>query len=989
MYLWNVKKYALSLLVLLCHVTILAQRSSLDLSGRWEFAVDPEGKLTASSQFDDHIELPASMPQRLKGNRPTVRTRWTGSLYDSSYFFNPYMAKYRTDEDLKLPFFLTPARHYVGDAWYRTRVTVPKSFQGQRIVLFLERPHIVSTLYINTREVGTCNSLSVPHEFDVTDYVKPGETVTLCLRVNNNPDKVGVGADSHSVTDQTQGNWNGIVGRMELRSMPRTHIAHVDVFPNAKTLEVSARVTLVRGSKKTETVSLALIPRQKAAEGGSSTSGVYSIMKDIVLDKDTVCVEVKPISCKVKGTKDVSFGLWDEFNPVLSTFTTELMDKKMQKKLDTNEQTFGFRNVETRGKDILINGRPTMLRGTVENCCFPLTGYPPTDKESWLKVFRKCKEYGLNHIRFHSYCPPEAAFEAADEVGMYLQPEGPSWPNHGIKLGNGMMIDKYLMEETERMVEAYGNHPSFTMLSSGNEPAGNWVKWVSMFVDTWRARDSRRIYTGASVGGGWAWQPKNQYHVKAGARGLDWNKRQPNTMDDFCGKIDTVSQPFVSHETGQWCVFPDLTETRLYTGVNKARNFEIFADILRDKGMESMARKFLMASGKLQVLCYKYELEKTLRTPHYAGYQLLGLNDYSGQGTALVGPLNVFWQEKGYVDAKLWREFGSPVTVLASLPRFTYYSGEEIPFELKVVNYGEGAIENYELQAVFLNDKGEVVKTFTLPMTSDKIHVGGDVLKLASWKAAFNFAAPAHLTLRATLKGTVKGQHLLTTNHWDVWIYPHHEAEKVGTKEAKQRAKELTISHSATSTDVRKAIERGGKVLILAADSMTYGRDIVQQFTPVFWNTSWFKMRPPHTTGMYIDKAHPLFKNFPTEDFSNLQWWSLMNAQPVMLMDNMPKDFMPIVQPIDTWFLSRKLGMLFEANVGKAKVLVTTMPLEHKGDPAVEQMLHAVLQYMKSEDFRPSHSLGVDRLAELFSLPTPPVNMFTNDSPDELKKGIR
>ena len=208
------------------------------------------------------------------------------------------------------------------------------------------------------------------------------------------------------------------------------------------------------------------------------------------------------------------------------------------------------------------------------------------------------------------------------------------------------------MDETIALTKAYGNYASYCMLACGNEPSGRWVNWVSKFVDYWKATDPRRVYTGASVGGSWQWQPHNQYHVKAGARGLTWAERQPESMSDYRAKIDTVKQPYVSHETGQWCVFPDFNEIRKYTGVNKARNFEIFRDILEDNDMSGQAHDFMMASGKLQAICYKHEIEKTLRTPDYAGFQLLALNDYSGQGTALVGVLNVFFEEKGYIDAE-------------------------------------------------------------------------------------------------------------------------------------------------------------------------------------------------------------------------------------------------------------------------------------------------------------------------------------------------
>ena len=119
-----------------------------------------------------------------------------------------------------------------------------------------------------------------------------------------------------------------------------------------------------------------------------------------------------------------------------------------------------MREFAIKGKWFYVNGRQTQLRGTVECCTFPLTGYPPTDVKSWERIFRICRSSGLNHIRFHSYCPPEAAFIAADLVGIYLQPEGPACPNHGVPLGNGAPIDKYLMDETIRLTREYGNYAS-------------------------------------------------------------------------------------------------------------------------------------------------------------------------------------------------------------------------------------------------------------------------------------------------------------------------------------------------------------------------------------------------------------------------------------------------------------------------------------------------------------------------------------------------
>ena len=587
-------------------LAVVGQNHSVSLSGKWAFQIDREDKGVREEWFNktlsDRINLPGSMPEKLKGDDVTVRTKWTGSLYDSSYYFNPYMEKYRIDGQVKLPFFLTPDKHYVGVAWYQKKVTVPDSWKGERIVLFLERPHIETTVWINHREVGMRNSLCVPHVYDLTSYVTPGKSSLVTIRVDNRIKEINVGPDSHSITDQTQGNWNGIVGKIELQSTPEVFFEDIQVYPDLAGKKALVRMNVRASSSAKGEIAL------------SARSFNTNVNHEIAPVYQTVTVRKGDNPLEMELPMGQNFLTWDEFSPALYRLTATL---KNGKQIETKQVQFGMREFTINGKWFYVNGRKTMLRGTVENCDFPLTGYAPMDVASWERVFRICRNYGLNHMRFHSFCPPEAAFIAADLVGFYLQPEGPSWPNHGPKLGNGQPIDKYLMDETIALTKAYGNYASYCMLACGNEPSGRWVNWVSKFVDYWKATDPRRVYTGASVGGSWQWQPHNQYHVKAGARGLTWAERQPESMSDYRAKIDTVKQPYVSHETGQWCVFPDFNEIRKYTGVNKARNFEIFRDILEDNDMSGQAHDFMMASGKLQAICYKHEIEKTLRVFNY------------------------------------------------------------------------------------------------------------------------------------------------------------------------------------------------------------------------------------------------------------------------------------------------------------------------------------------------------------------------------------
>ena len=931
----------------------------ISLAGPWDISIGD------STKYDDYVMLPGSMLTNDKGNPVSVNTQWTGSLYDSSYYFNPYMEKYRHTGQMKFPFFLTPERHYVGAAWYRRSVYVPKTWDHQRITLFLERPHIETTVFVNGKEVGHQMSLSVPHRYDVTKYIRGGERNEIAICVYNGIENVCVGQDSHSVTDQTQGNWNGIAGRMELCAQwKKLNIKKVRILPQIEKGSLTVEVSLENHKD-----GLRVLPLYD-----------YLVSADIrPVMGDRVGKVIKSTSVIADGNKvkigfalGTSFKLWDEFSPNLYRLTVEAGD-------DVYETHFGLRDIAIRGRQFYINGRPLFLRGTVENCCFPETGYPPTDEDEWLRIFKKCKEYGLNHVRFHSYCPPEAAFAAADRVGIYLQPEGPSWPNHGVKLRRGQKIDQYLLEESKRIVDEYGHHPSFVMMAAGNEPAGDWVAYCNDWVRQMHDYDSTKVYCGASVGGGWAWDSGSEYHVKGGARGLDeWNNRAPSSDNDYYSGIEYPrnykastpnTSPIIAHEQGQWCVFPDFKEISQYTGAYKARNFEIFRDLLRDNGMESQADKFLMASGHLQTLCYKYEIERNLRTKDYAGFQLLGLNDYSGQGTALVGPLNVFWREKGYVTAPQWREFCNVLVPLARFPKFVYANSDTLRVPVEAYN-------------AYSTNLSEVHATYYISQDSTRIFTGG-MLTSGTLPIGKNtpvgtvvfpldtITKPAKLTLTVQFAKNIK-------NHWDFWVYPspftlHPSPSPLVT---------------ADLSDALDALKKGKTVLLLAAGKVSLGSDIRQNYLPVFWNTSWFKMRPPHTTGAYIDTSHPLFKyDFPTDDWANLNWWELLNKAQVMNLRELPLDYQSPIQPIDTWHVSRKLGMLIEARVGKGRLLMTTIDISSDLDYRLvaRQMRHAILSYMQSDDFQPALTLTPETVSDFFTKQAPPVNMFTNDSPDELK----
>ncbi|UAY53802.1 exo-beta-1,4-galactosidase [Arachidicoccus terrestris] len=945
-----------------CSFTLISSeaQSVISIAGKWSFAIDPTDQGIIQKWFDntlkDSVYLPGSMLENNKGDKVSLNTTWTASIYDSSWYFNPRMAKYRNQDIPMFPFWLTPKYHYTGAAWYQKEITIPDSWQNTQVKLFLERCHTETTVWLDNKRLGTRNSLVAPHEYDLSTIATPGRHI-LTIRIDNRLTTINVGKDSHSVTDQTQGNWNGIIGKMELRSNPMTAIEEVQVYPDIENHSATIHLSLSGNIDNAKSIVL-------------SAKSYNSPKQDIVKSLTTKLIKIKSkdsILINYDLGKEVL--LWSEFHPALYQLTVVLINKDGTR--SEKQVSFGMRDFNVKGKQFEINGHKTFLRGTVENCDFPLTGYPPMDKKDWIRIFKICKSYGLNHMRFHSYCPPEAAFEAADLVGIYLQPEGPSWANHGTSLGDGKPVDQYIFDETDRMEKYYGNHPSYCMLAYGNEPrGGHQVEYLTKFIHYWEQKDSRRVYTGASVAMSWPIVPANQYMIKSGARGLSWN-HQPESYSDYTDAIKKYNVPYIAHEMGQYCVFPDFREIGRYTGLYEARNFEMFRDILKDQGMGNEAGSFLMASGKLQALCYKNEIEKSFRTPLNGGFQLLALNDYSGQGTALVGVLNVFWKEKGYTDANIFSKFCNSTVPLLKTHSFVYTNDETFWGSAEIFHYTETDIKGADIYWNIADSLGRILQSgdFHKDIIAGTNTPVGDI--------SFDLST-IHRAQRLVVTLGIKGTSY--KNNWNIWVFPK-DLPKL----------DISSIYYTTRLDSKaeQVLNAGGKVFLNVAGEVVKGKEIVQHFLPVFWNTSWFKMRPPHTTGFVLDPKNPAFRDFPTSYHSDLQWWQLVNRAQVMHLEDFPKNFRPLVQPIDTWFLSRRLASLFEAKVGKGKIIVSSLNIKGKepsNNPAGQQLLYSLEKYMLSPAFNPKQQIGLQLIKDLITKPSKfTFDPFARDSPDELK----
>lgn len=899
---------------------------AMDLAGTWSFNLDPADQGLAEGwhqrALPQSIRLPGSLQEQGFGEAISVQTPWTGQIVDSSWFTDPRYEPYRQPGNIKVSFWLQPEKHYVGVAWYQREVEIPPQWQARRIVVTLERPHWATRLWIDDRPLGANSSLSTPHVYELGAALVPGKH-RLTIRIDNRV-QVGVGTNAHSITDNTQTNWNGIIGRMELSAGSPVWIADAQAFPDVNRRSVTLRVRIGNVSGQAGRGTLSVGAMRQAVEwdeSGGSAQLEYALGPDA--------------------------GLWDEFSPVLHQLTLNL-----QSDVGSDQRTirFGLRELGVQGTQITLNGRRIFLRGTLECCIFPLTGYPPTDRQSWRRIIDICKAHGLNHIRFHSWCPPEAAFQVADELGFYLQIECAAWVNQNDTLGDGKPVDAWLYEEADRIMTAYGNHPSFTMFVYGNEPSGDhYSQYLARWVNHWKAKDSRRLYSSAA---GWPAIPENQYHNVPEPRLYRWgeelksrlNAAAPETQSDYTDYVSKSERPIVSHEIGQWCVYPNFQEIDKYTGSLKAKNFEIFRDTLKANHMLDQAPAMLMASGKLQALCYKEEIEAALRTKGFGGFQLLSLGDFPGQGTALVGVLDAFWDPKGYISAEQFRRFCNSTVPLARLSKRIWTWDQTLSADIEVAHFGPANLEHVTPAWRLMDTNGRTVASGQLPVATLPT---GTVTALGTVRIDLS-SLPAHpdagkYTLAVALNGTA------CENDWDLWVFPAH-------LDATENGQVLT---TRTLDDTARAhLHAGGTVLWMPTPEQV-NSPAKLGFSSIFWNTAWTHGQAPHTLGILCDPNHPALAEFPTEFHSNWQWWELIHGASAMVLDGLPAQLRPIVQAIDTWFENRRLGLLYEATLGHGRLMVCSMDLqndlEHR--PAARQMRHSLMRYLQSEAFRPKVEL--------------------------------
>jgi hypothetical protein len=894
------------------------REGALSLAGEWHCALDRTDSGVKESWFardlptSSTISLPGILQGQGYGDDISVDTPWVAALpRDMRWYLLPQYAAYTKPGHVEVPYLSQGPKHYLGVAWYQREIAIPETWRGKRVGLTLERTRWKTTVYLDEKEVGSCHSLVAPHEYDL-GMVTPGRH-RLSIRIDNSM-ILPYRPDGHSVSDGEGGAWNGMVGRIELAATSPVWIEDAQVFPRVgdKTARIKVRIGNATGSSGVGTLSV-----------GATTA------------------PVKWDASGGEGTIDVALPhtaqLWSEFTPVLQHLTLKLNGPAAS---DSRELTFGLREIKADGKNILLNGELFQFRATHDGGGFPLTGYPATDVATWKHIITVCKTWGLNGIRFHSWCPPEAAFMAGDELGFYFQPECGMWNSFDT---DGKMLE-VLNDETARIVKAYGNHPSLVLLNATNEPAGHYAEQLPGWDKKWHDADPRRLYSDGT--GRFAPPPGGPGHpyaadflVTPGARGpRGWfGADYEETLQTM---LHGATVPCIGHEVGQWCAYPDYSVIEKFTGFMIPGNYRIWRDSATEHHLMAKNKEIAHASGRFQVACYKEEFEANLRTPSYSGIELLDLHDYLGQGGALMGLLDAFWEPKSYVGPAEFRQFCNATVPLARLKQRVFTTAETLKAEVEVAHYGPAPLKSATSQWQIVGDGGKVVASGSW---AARAIPRGKNIALGSVSAELaKLAAPAKYKLVVELHGGSTFR-----NEWDFWLYP--------AKVDAPAPADVLVTTKWPEAEARLAA--GGKVLFAPQAADLDSTNPKLSTVPIFWN---HLMNPNGTTflGMWNDTKHPALAGFPTEANCDWQWIDLVGSARALNMDSLPAALEPMVQPIDDWNRNYKLGLLYECKVGSGKLLVCSVDL-NATRPGAPTLRRSILEYMGGQRFRPEVEVAV------------------------------
>lgn len=725
----------------------------LNLSGTWQFALDGEKagirqEFFKKTSFEDTIGLPTTTAEAKKGERGTERSAG----------------------------YLTETYHFEGYAWYLQTIEIPEAERGKRFFFSMERTR-KSTVWVDGVPAGHFESFYAAHRYELSKWLTPGMHTLVVM--TDNTDYISKGG--HMTSPDTQTNWNGILGEIFLESVEDIAIDQMWLYPSRKEKDVEIRLQLshdraldgIRVSAGCRLTKLrmkegrdfehfeplytqAVETRREWTAQGKGQDLPYRIETLENLPEKIYEVSALDTRLTLRYPLGEQAREWDEYDPCVYELTVRIL--RGGSVLCERTSHFGLREFTHDELKLYCNDKEIFLRGTHDGMSFPLTGYAPMDLDSWLRVYGTSKEYGLNHYRYHTCCPPKAAFLAASYLGIYVQAELAFWGS--IYEAGDENYDReqqeFLLQEGIRALDAFGDLPSYFGMSMGNELWGSKAE-INRIMGVLKAHDDRHLYTQGSNNhqfvpsvlpnddffsgvrfsthrlfrGSYAMCDAPLGFVQTQRPGAYWDYDEMISPARITGsessKGGTIQiqygtgikevevgegeqeviphVPVVSHEIGQYEFTPDFHEIERYTGVLQPENMKIFRERMEEKGLLGYADDYFRASGKLAAACYKLELEAALRSANLSGFQLLDIKDFPGQGTALVGIMNAFQINKGAIARTDWRMFCSDAVLLPTLDSFVMRGGDCIRSEVKLRYYRPEGLTNVRLQAVWLLKK--------------------------------------------------------------------------------------------------------------------------------------------------------------------------------------------------------------------------------------------------------------------------------------------
>lgn len=841
---------------------------------------------------------------------------------------------------------------------------------GTRVFLEAERARVLR-LWVDEQEVSPVpdsGTLSTPYVFEITGLLKGNNKITL-VSDNSYP---GLPHDdivySSAATDETQTNWNGILGYIRLREEAENYIESMHVYPHGDLIDINVTVSLSGQSGQ---------PDKMVIQSEVMEQMEFRIGMKESLSSDTVQTSYNhgnKIHMLFKNIKlHANVRKWDEYEGNLYTLKVTLYTQTAI--TDSKEVTFGIRTFGYNEKGrFTLNNRCIFIRSEANCAEFPEEGHPPMDVESWMNILSRYQEYGINYMRFHSHCPPDAAFTAADRLGILMQPELSHWnPKDALESEESY---QYYKKELKAIIETYANHPSFVALTLGNELHNQELGQSRMeeLVKLAQAMDSTRRYAIASNGyyGARGCDPVSDFYTSQkyyekelrgcfaaesevpGEKGhlLGYiNNHYPNAKTDYEQVFASIrrdyDKPVFSFEVGQYEILPDFAELSEFKGISDPANFRLIQKRVEDAGLSHIWKEYVEATGELSLIGYREEVEAVLRTPSMSGISLLGLQDFPGQGTALVGMMNSHLEAKPYDFARpqRFRSFFRETLPLVELEKYTYETGEVLRAKVRVANYGrqdlEGVLE-YQLTGEGVQIKGKFNNN---SYSKDSLTCAGEIqIPLTKWTKA------CELKLEVRMVDQNKEQ--LLYNQYPIWVYP------VVTPRCPENVYEARYMDETAGT----VLEQGG-IVYLSPDATREAlpHSIRTQFTTDFWSVGTFAAQEGGM-GQYIDVKHPIFRSFPTQKHTNWQWWSMATQRAVIL----PGPYQAIVTQLDSYAYLRPMAQLIEWQCGKGKVLLSTFGLHNLLQyPEARALQDAIYHYLGSEEFAPQQHIAMDELTSM------------------------